>query len=75
MKRAFLAATVGLIFAEASIEQDLPPGVLLLSHVKRHTQEELQRLPNVTCLETVHREYQPAKGKMRPLDTISGSSY
>ncbi|MGP8244213.1 MAG: hypothetical protein ACLQVN_06810, partial [Bryobacteraceae bacterium] len=70
MKRGIFPLAAGLIFAAMAIAQDLPPGVLLLSQVKRHVQAELQRLPNVSCLETVHREYQPAKGKMAPLDTI-----
>jgi hypothetical protein len=71
MKRATLIMAAALILRMVAIPQDLPPGVLLLSRVKRHFQEELQRLPNVTCLETVQREYQPARGKMRPLDTIN----
>jgi hypothetical protein len=53
-----------------AIAQDLPPETLLLSKVKRHIQEELQHLPNISCVEAVQREYQAAKGKMRPLDTI-----
>src|SRR5437667_1385481 len=61
---------VGVILAEVAIPQDLPPGVLLLSLVKRHIKEELERLPNISCLETVRREHQPARGKMRPLDTV-----
>ena len=32
--------------------------------------QELARLPNCSCLETVRREHQPAGGKLRPLDTI-----
>jgi hypothetical protein len=32
--------------------------------------EELQHLPNISCLETVQREYQPARGKVRPVDTV-----
>jgi hypothetical protein len=31
---------------------------------------ELERLPNCSCLETVQRQHQPARGKMRPLDTV-----
>jgi hypothetical protein len=69
MKRATFTL-VGLILAGVAIPQDLPPGVLLLSRVKRHIKEELERLPNISCLETVRREYQPARGKMRPLDTV-----
>jgi hypothetical protein len=63
-----LLAGVGLAYAAAS--QGLPPGILLLSRVKAHMREELARLPNCSCLETVRRDYQPAGGKMRPLDTI-----
>lgn len=69
MKRAkFPLAAV--ILARVAISQDLPPEVLLLSRVKNHVKEELRHLPNISCLETVQREYQPAKGKMRPLDTV-----
>src|SRR5437016_8607690 len=64
-----LAATV--VLAGVAIPQDLlPPGVLLLSRIKRHVKEELERLPNISCLETVERQYRPAGGKLRLLDTI-----
>lgn len=69
MRRATLTLAV-LIFTLAVIAQDLPPGVLLLSRVKNHFNEELQRLGTITCLETVQREHQAAKGKMRPLDAV-----
>jgi len=63
----FLAGvmTIGVAFA-----QDLPPGVLLLSRVKNHIREEVQRLENISCLETIEREHQPPRGKMQPLDTV-----
>jgi len=70
MQRAAFTVVAGLIAAGVAIPQDLPPDLLLLSRVKRHIKEELQRLPNISCLETVQREYQPAKGKLRPLDTV-----
>jgi hypothetical protein len=70
MKRATLTLAAGLMLAGPVSPQDLPQDVLLLSRVKRHMQEELQHLPNVTCLETVRREHQPAKGRMQPLDTV-----
>jgi hypothetical protein len=70
MKRAAFTTAAWLIAAGVAIPQDLPPGVLLLSRVKRHVREELQRLENISCLESVQREHQPPKGKMRPLDTI-----
>jgi len=59
---------VGLSAAAAA--QDLPPGMLLLARVKAHMRQELARLPNCSCLETVHRDIQLAGARMRPLDTI-----
>jgi hypothetical protein len=44
--------------------------VLLLARVKAHMREELARLPNCSCLETVRREYQHGGGILQPLDTI-----
>src|SRR4030095_10420178 len=70
MKRATFMMAAGLILGTVAIPQDLPPGVLLLSRVKRHIKEELQRLPNISCLETVQREHQPDMNKRRHLDTV-----
>ena len=70
MKRARWILAAGLIFAGAAPSQDLPPGVVLLGAVKRHIRDELQRLPNISCLETVRREHQPPNGKWRPTDTV-----
>jgi hypothetical protein len=69
MKQAALVM-VGVILAGPAITQDLPPGVLLLSRVKAHVRDELQRLTTISCVETVEREHQPPKGKLQPLDTI-----
>ena len=63
-----MLACLGLVPAAAA--QGLPPGVLLLARVKAHMREELARLPNCSCLETVRRDHQTAGGRMRPLDTI-----
>jgi len=60
----------GLGLAWAAAAQGLPPGALLLARVKAHMRQELARLPNCSCLETVRRDHQPAGGTMRPLDTI-----
>src|ERR1035437_5770774 len=61
----------GLALAWAAATQSLlPPGVLLLARVKAHMREELARLPNCSCLETVRRDHQPAGGVMRPLDIV-----
>ena len=68
MRPARSAVSV-LLLACAATPQELPPGALLLSRVKRHIEGELRRLPDVTCLQTVYREHQPPRGRMRPLDT------
>jgi hypothetical protein len=66
--------TVGLaLLAGALPAQDLlPPGVLLLSRLKRHVRQELSHLPQYTCLETIQRFRKPAgpKGEMKPTDTM-----
>ena len=70
MKRAAVVLLGGLILAGAALAEDLAPGVVLLAAIKHHMKEELGRLPNVSCVETVRREFQPAKGKMAPFDTV-----
>src|SRR4051794_40454309 len=59
-----------LAFALGAPAQDLPQWVILLARVKAHLRQELARLTDCVCLETVRRDYRPAGGKMRPLDTI-----
>src|SRR5882672_2472190 len=56
-----------LAFALAAPAQDLPQWVILLARVKAHLRQELARLTDCVCLETVRRDYRPAGGKMRPL--------
>jgi hypothetical protein len=70
MKSAAIALAFGLIFVPTLTPQGLPADVLLLSRVRRHVKEELQRLPNISCLETVERAHKPKNGKMQPLDTV-----
>ena len=69
MRRA-ACTLAAVMFAGTAMAQDLPPGVLLLSRVKTHIKDELQRLTTISCVETVERELQPPKSKMRPLDTV-----
>jgi hypothetical protein len=69
MKRAAFTVA-GLILAATALSEDLPAGAQLLSRVKIHIKQELQRLAMISCLETVQREVKQPKGKMRPLDTI-----
>lgn len=42
-------------FAQTSAQLGLPPGVLLLSRIKRNMQQTLDRLPAYACLENVDR--------------------
>ena len=50
----------------------LPPGVLLLSRIQRHVQQDLEHLPAYTCLETVQRSTTEGRNRkgLEPLDTI-----
>jgi hypothetical protein len=67
MRRALLA----LLLAALAFPQDLlPPGVLILSRIKRHVAADLAQLPNISCLETIQREHRPPNGKLHPLDTV-----
>jgi hypothetical protein len=70
MRYAWFTLAAGFLVARAAIPQDLPPGVLLLSRVRRHTEEELKRLPNISCLQTVRRYEQLPNARMRPLDVV-----
>ena len=71
MKRGILFAAALALAAPVSAQEDLfPPGVLLLSRVQRHVKEELARLPNISCIETVQREIQQPGRQMRPLDMV-----
>jgi hypothetical protein len=44
--------------------------VLLLSRVRHHMGDVLTALPNITCRETVLREYGASKNKLKRLDTV-----
>src|SRR5882724_637935 len=59
-----------LALALAAPAQDLPQWIILLARVKSHLRQELARLTDCVCLETIRRDYRPAGGRMRPLDTI-----
>src|SRR5450756_2396414 len=52
-------------------QQDLPPDVLLLAKIKVKMAENLNRLPNYTCKQTVERSRRrtPAR-KFELLDTV-----
>jgi hypothetical protein len=52
--------------------QGLSPNVILLSRIKAHMRDQVARLPNCTCLETITRFHkEPATAsKLKPLDTV-----
>jgi hypothetical protein len=61
-----------VLAAAAAIPQDLPPGVLLLSRIKRHVRQEMAALPDYTCLQTTRRfrKNSGTKGQLLPSDTL-----
>jgi hypothetical protein len=76
LQAALVVALVTLVSSQSG-GQDLqyPPGVLLLSRIKRHVARELEHLPEYTCLETVdrslsHGDSKGKPGKLEPLDTL-----
>jgi hypothetical protein len=50
----------------ATAQSSLPPEVLLLSRIRRHTKDDLSHLPNFTCLETIERSTR--NSPMKPFD-------
>jgi hypothetical protein len=69
---------IGLLIALAcaAAGQSLPPEVILLARIKAHLREELSRVPNYTCLETVSR-FRRSPGAsatsngLKPLDRVA----
>src|ERR1700730_18633788 len=54
-----------------SIAQELPPEILLLARIKTRAAENLERLPNYTCTQTIERYRRRGKArKFEPLDTL-----
>src|SRR5260370_30837715 len=49
-----------------SAQSSLPPEVLLLSRIRRHTKDDLSHLPNFTCLETIERSTR--NSPLKPFD-------
>jgi hypothetical protein len=71
---AVILAAAPLVAATVTQEgpDGLPPGILLLSRIKRHVREELARLPDYTCLQTAQRYHKGSgpKDVLKPLDTM-----
>jgi hypothetical protein len=61
-----------LAFALAAFAQsDLLPEILLLSKIKRQARQDLTRIPNFTCLETIERTSRNSVSKpFSPVDVI-----
>jgi hypothetical protein len=50
---------------------DLPPDVILLAHFKQKIRQDLARIPNYTCLETMQRfQRRHASQSFEPVDTV-----
>jgi hypothetical protein len=47
----------------AAAQSDLPPEILLLSKIKRQARQDLIRIPNFTCLETIERTSRNSESK------------
>jgi hypothetical protein len=65
---AFLLLVSAMAAATAG---DLPPEVIRLARFKQKVRQDLARVPNYTCLETMERsEREPRANAFKPLDTI-----
>jgi hypothetical protein len=64
------AAAMFTLCALALTGDEIPRHVLDLARIKRRMTDELNRLPNYTCLETIDRYSAVKGGKMKPFDRI-----
>lgn len=66
----------GLVLAATALAQaphdspEFPPEALLLARIRYQMTENLRRLPNYTCLETVERTRRPKGGRAQVVDTL-----
>ncbi len=72
LRWSFLAAVAGSVIAAQSTDSSaLPPGILLLSRVKRHVNATLNQLPSYACLENINRLVRESPKKpIRGLDAL-----
>ncbi len=69
--KSWLVAGITLFVAATAMPQDLPPEVVVLARIKQHISEEMARLPNYTCLQTMNRfTGSPTQREMKQLDTV-----
>jgi hypothetical protein len=50
--------------------QGLPPEVLTLKRIRDRVQQAVDRLPDVTCVETVDRFWKPSGKEIKPMDRV-----
>jgi hypothetical protein len=64
--------SLGLVLCLTAAAQDnsLPPETLLLSRIKARMAEQLDHLPNYTCLETIARFRAPRQSSLKPHDVV-----
>ncbi len=66
-----MRALLLFILAVAVNTQIVSPGQSLLGRIKARAGENLRRLPNYTCTESIERSLRPGrKGPLRPKDTV-----
>src|SRR5215469_12007656 len=54
-----------------SAADDLPPETLLLARIKAKAADNLRRLPNYTCTQTIERSRRPARARrFEPVDML-----
>ncbi len=70
--RFWKLAGTALLLACVAAAQGLSPELQLLERIKSHMRNELSKLPNYTCLETLARFQNESKpgGRLEPLDTV-----
>src|SRR5262245_46878599 len=59
-----------MLAASLAAQENISPEALLLSRIKVRAAENLTRLPNYTCLETIERSTRGPSGKFRLVDFI-----
>ena len=69
MRGAALARLVPIAFALCASD-DLPKWVIDLAHIQRTTGDEIRRLPNYTCAETIDRYKAQGTEKLRRIDQL-----
>ena len=70
MFRLVCASILVLANAPAGPADDLPKWLVNLAHIQRIMREEIGRLPNYTCVETIDRSQSKGKAQLRRVDRI-----